>query len=112
MNLPKFIGAGKRNISLKDRTFEVLQSIPLKNWLCLYDKRNFNDADTLFKSMKSACKAYKLSVDEPEWVEMTSNYAEDWTATVDDYMKSNKYLFVVFLIDRNDAIYSPLKRHS
>ena len=41
-----------------------------------------------------------------------SKYKE-WLETVEDYMnQKNNYKFVVFLLDRNDYIYSKLKKHS
>ena len=40
--------------------------------------------------------------------------AKDWTDTADDYFGKNKsdYDFAVFLLGRNDKIYTQLKRHS
>ena len=41
-----------------------------------------------------------------------SNYL-DWIETVQDYMnEKNNYKFAVFLLDKNDNIYSKLKKHS
>ena len=86
----------------------------MKNWLCLYEKHNYNDADILFKTLVKASKGYGLNISEPEWVEMPdrSNHPDDWTGTVEDYMNNNNYQFVLFLLDRNDFIYPELKKHS
>jgi len=56
-----------------------------------------------------------LKIAEPEWIEMRNNSsAKDWTDTADDYFGKNKsdYDFAVFLLGRNDKIYTQLKRHS
>jgi hypothetical protein len=86
----------------------------MKNWICLYEQSNYNDADYLYKTLQKSSKGYGLIIEEPEWVEMNdhSKYKE-WLETVEDYMnQNNNYKFVVFLLDRNDYIYSKLKKHS
>jgi hypothetical protein len=45
-------------------------------------------------------------------MENNSDYYEDWTGTVNDYMKKFKYQFVLFFLDRNDFLYKDLKKHS
>lgn len=107
-----FIGGGDKSITLNKKVFPISKGIVMDNWLCLYDKRNYNDADNLFRSLQQASGGYHITIKEPEWVEMTSTYAQDWTDTVDEYFRENKYQFVLFLLDRNDAIYAPLKKHS
>lgn len=109
---PVCLVSGKQTIHLNNKTFTIAKAVTMNKWLCFYDKKNYNDADYLSKSLIQASKGFKLVIQEPEWVEMTSYYADDWTATVDDYMKEGTYQFVLFVIDRNDALYSPLKIHS
>ena len=109
------ISAGQnKTIGIGSKVFKALTVKPFNNWLCLYEKHNYNQAEQLFETMKSASKGYGITVSEPEWVEMPdrSNNANDWTATVDDYYENHKYDFVLFLLDRNDFIYPQLKKHS
>ena len=111
----RFLGKNGKEVSLKDRVFPVKNAIKMTNWLCLYDKRNYDDAEVLFNTLSKASKGYHFQIDEPEWVEMdpqSANRAEDWTGTVDEYFKSKSYKFVLFLLDRNDRIYPELKKHS
>jgi aubergine-like protein len=114
MYLPSLKAGGEQKIKINERIFNVYNKIPMKNWLCLYEKHNYNDADILFKTLVKASKGYGLNISEPEWVEMPdrSNHPDDWTGTVEDYMKNNNYQFVLFLLDRNDFIYPELKKHS
>ena len=111
---PALVAGQNKQIEINARVFKALKVEQFKNWLCLYEKHNYNQADQLFNTMKSAAKGYGISVSEPEWVEMPdkSNDPRDWTATVDDYFENNKYQFVLFLLDRNDFIYPELKKHS
>lgn len=112
MSETNFIGGGNKSITLNKKVFPISNGIIMDNWLCLYDKRNYNDADNLFRSLQQASGGYHIKIEEPEWVEMTSNHPQDWTETVDEYFKERKYQFVLFLLDRNDSLYAPLKKHS
>ena len=109
--------AGKnKTITSKDKVkvFPLLKTIPMKNWICLYQKRNYDDAEHLYNTLDKASKGYGISIGEPEWIEMDdrSNYNE-WIKLTKDYMNSkNNYKFVVFLLGNNDYIYSKLKTHS
>ena len=112
MDEPSFTGSNNKPVNPSKKVFPVSQPILMNKWLCLYDKRNYNDAENLLNSLQKASGGYHIKIEEPEWVEMTSTYADDWTATVDEYFKEAKYQFVLFLLDRNDSIYPALKRHS
>ena len=116
MKETKLIGGGKKEVHSSDRTFTVLEKKDMSNWLCFYEKSNYNDAENLYNTLSKASKAYGLKIAEPEWIEMPNkSSAEDWTSTADDYFgkgKKRDYDFVVFLLGKNDRIYSDLKRHS
>ena len=87
----------------------------MTNWACFYEKSNYNDAENLYNNLNKASKAYGLKIAEPEWIEMNNkSSAHDWTDTADDYFGENKndYDFAVFLLGRNDRIYTDLKIHS
>ena len=111
----KLMGKQKEVYS-SDRTFKVLKKVEMQNWLCFYEKNNYNDAETLYKTLDKASKAYGIKIAEPEWIEMNNrSSAQDWTETADDYFgkgKKREYDFVVFLLGKNDKIYSQLKKHS
>ena len=90
----------------------------MKNWLCFYEKENYDFADTLYKCLEKASKAFNLNIAEPEWVEMNDrSFPEDWIYAVEDYFNSEneeniKYSFVIFLIGNNNKLYDKLKTHS
>jgi len=111
----KLIGGNNKDVHSNDRTFNVLKKKDLSNWLCFYEKSNYSDADNLYKNLSKASKAFGLKIAEPEWIEMPNkSKAKDWTDTADDYFGEGKndYDFVVFLLGRNDSIYTDLKIHS
>ena len=104
------IGGGKKEVKLKDKFFDVLSKKDLTKWVCLYRKSNFDDADYLYKSLDKASGSYGLAVSEPEWVEMGDRDSADvWIDEAEKKMKNGEYKFVLFLLDRNDYIYTDLK---
>ena len=111
----KLIGGGNKGVRSSDRTFPVLKKKDMTNWVCFYEKSNYNDAENLFNTLSKASNAFGLKIAEPEWVEMQNkSSAQDWTDTAEDYFGKGKndYDFAVFLLGRNDKIYPQLKRHS
>ena len=92
----------------------------MENWLFLYEKHNYKDAENFWFSLQEASKGYGIFINEPEWVEMNnkSNDYKDWTETVNYYMENQKknkninYQFVLFFLDRKDFLYKNLKKHS
>ena len=110
------IGGNGKFVKPTDRKFPVLTKKNLLNWLCFYEKSNFNDAENLFNTLDKASKAYGIKVEEPEWIEMPNkSTAKDWKETADDYFgegKDREYDFVVFLLGKNDRLYNELKKHS
>ena len=115
MEETKLSGGNNKAVHAKDRTFPVLKKKDMTNWICFYEKNNYNEAESLYNNLDKASKAFGLKVAEPEWIEMNNNSsAKDWTATAEDYFGKNKsdYDFAVFLLGRNDKIYKDLKKHS
>ena len=112
----KLIGGNNKEVHSNDRTFPVLKKSDLTNWLCFYEKSNYNDAENLYNTLSKASKAFGLKIAEPEWIEMPNkSNAKDWTDTADDYFGKNvkrEFDFVVFLLGKNDKMYAQLKRHS
>lgn len=107
------LGGNKKTIGPKDKIFNVYHKKDMTKWLCLYRKSNYDDAGYLAETLKKASTGYGLAIEDPEWAEMGDRaIAEDWTATVEEYMEGGEYKFVVFLLDRNDFIYKNLKVHS
>ena len=110
---------GKGNINLKkDKIFKVIKSVdfPYKKWVCFYKEENYDDADKFHKALSKASSGYGINVEEPEWVEMKDNANDqDWKNEADKIFKKNsksKYLFAIFLLNKNDSIYPLLKKHS
>ena len=115
MEETKLSGGNNKAVHSSDRTFPVLKKKDMTNWICFYEKNNYNDAESLYNNLNKASKAFGLKIAEPEWIEMGNNSsAKAWTDTADDYFGKNKsdYDFAVFLLGRNDKIYAELKRHS
>ena len=103
----------KKEISSKDKVFDVISKKDMTKWICLYRKSNFNDADSLYKNLNKASHGYKLVISEPEWVEMDDHdNADTWVNTASDYMKNKEYSFALFLLDKNDRIYKNIKIYS
>ena len=116
MKATQLIAGNNKVLTNKDKVFPLLKKIPIpkKEWLCLYQKRNYDDAEYLYNTLYDSSKGYGLIIEEPEWVQMNDHsHYEDWINTLEDYINSEKkYKFVVFLLDKNDYIYSKLKKHS
>ena len=116
MKETKLIGGNGKEVRSSDRTFPVLEKANMKNWLCFYEKSNYDDAENLYNTLSKASKAYGIKIAEPEWIEMKNNSkAEDWTDTAEDYFGKGvkrEFDFVIFLLGRNDKIYTKLKKHS
>ena len=107
------IGANKKQISIKDKLFNVISKKDMTKWICLYRKSNFDDADYLYKTLDKASGGYGLAISEPDWVEMGDrDNAQTWVDTANDYMSGSENKFALFLLDRNDRIYKQLKIHS
>ena len=103
----------KKEISSKDKVFDVISKKDMTKWICLYRKSNFNDADSLYKNLNKASHGYKLVISEPEWVEMDDyDNADTWVNTASDFMKNKEYSFALFLLDKNDRIYKNIKIYS
>ena len=116
MKETKLIAGANKKIYARDKIFPVLNKKNMENWICFYEKSNYDDADTLFKCLSKASKAYGIDINEPTWIEMNDNStAKDWKDTADDYFikdKKSDYSFAIFLLGKNTLIYNELKKHS
>ena len=121
MKETELLAGKKETITAKNKRFDVISKKDMSHWICLYRKSNYNDAEKLYNTLYKASQGYDLSIAEPEWVEMGDNdNEEEWAQTANDYMKKisekdknvKKYSFALFLLDRNDRIYSTLKYYS
>ena len=114
MKETQLIAGNNKFLNNRDKVFPILRKIDMKNWICLYEKSNYDDADYLYQTLQKSSKGYGLIIEEPLWIEMNNrSHYLDWIETVKDYMnEKNNYKFAVFLLDKNDNIYSKLKKHS
>ena len=102
----------------KDKIFKVIKNIdfPYEEWVCFYKEENYDDADKFYKALRKASLGYGINVEEPEWIEMNNNASgQDWKNEAEKIFKKNsksKYLFAIFLLNKNDSIYPLLKKHS
>ena len=116
MEEPKIIAGKKKIIDLKKgNRFPLLKKEQMTNWLCLYEKENYNDADNLYKCLTKSSKGYEIYINEPVWVEMKNNSKPiDWIKSAECYMnEGDEYNFVIFLLGKNyNKLYAELKKHS
>ena len=109
----KLIGGGenKKKNYVKSNRFEVYQKRDMSNWICLYRKYNYDNADFLSESLIKASKDYGLNIDTPNWGEMEDDdNIEKWIEKVEEKLSENKKAnFVIFLLDSYDNIYTDLK---
>ena len=114
------IGGEKKPID-PTHTFDVLSKKDMKKWLCIYRTSNdeetydiiYKKAENFYKTLSEASYDYNLEISKPKWIEMNEDdEVDEWINTVEDYMKEDKYSFVVFLLDDYDDIYKDLKVHS
>ena len=116
MKETKLIAGNNKKMNVRDKMFPVLNKKDMTSWICFYEKSNYNDADTLFKCLSKASKAFDIDIAEPEWIEMNNNStAKNWKDTADDYFQKNQksqYDFAIFLLGKNTKIYNELKKHS
>ena len=115
MKESKLIAGNNKKITPKDKVFPVLDKKDMTSWICFYEKYNYKNADTLYKTLISASIGYGFKIEEPEWIEMPNKSKDkDWLDTIEDYLGKGKkdYSFAVFLIGDNDNLYYKLKTHS
>ncbi|MBO6184133.1 MAG: hypothetical protein J6O88_05480, partial [Chryseobacterium sp.] len=116
MNETQLVAGNNKIIKANNKTFPILKKKDMKNWLCFYEKANYKDAEDLYNNLDKASKAFGLKIAEPEWIEMKNfSSGKDWTETADEYFGKGierEFDFVVFLLGKNDKIYSELKKHS
>jgi aubergine-like protein len=135
-NVKQFKGYYMKSIDLYDandnkikgNTFQVVKKVDLlkKKWYFVYEEDkevkkgkkkitiNYDNASKLYESLCSASKAFKIKVEEPEWISVPYNSSyEDWTKSVEENinLKSDKPGFVLFLIN-DETLYPDLKWHS
>ena len=88
---------------------KVHKGIDLDNWMCVYHKENFKDAESFLATLQSASTVYGITVKEPYWQEESSKSASDWIKSIKAYVKD--YQFVLFILDnRKQHMYSDLKK--
>ena len=116
MNETQLVAGNNKIIKANNKTFPILKKKDMINWLCFYEKANYKDAEDLYNNLDKASKAFGLKIAEPEWIEMKNfSSGKDWTETADEYFGKGidrEFDFVVFLLGKNDKIYSELKKHS
>ena len=115
MKNTKLIGGNKKEVNSNDKTFPVFKKADMSNWLCFYTNYNYNSAKILIDSLTKASKAFDLNISRPELIKMPDkSSAKDWIDIADHYIGKEKknYNFILFLLGKNDDIYSQLKKHS
>ena len=111
----KLTAGNNKKITSKERTFPVLNKVEMSYWVCFYEKYNYNNADSLYKTLKAASKSFGIYIEEPTWVEMKNkSKPKEWIDKAEEYFGKgqNDYSFALFLIGDSDYLYCQLKKHS
>ena len=113
MKETKLKAGNNKIIKSNDKVFPLLRKAEMKKWICVYLKSNYDEAESLYNCLDKASKGFGLKISEPKWIEM-NDYSKirDWKESVEDCLQNGEYDFVVFLLGRNDYLYSELKKHS
>ena len=83
--------------------------VVFKNWLFVYHQKSYDLAGGFLENLRTAMKTFKISVDDPEWVEINSNNPRDWVTEIES-REPNKKSFILFLLDGpTDKIYREIK---
>ena len=83
-------------------------------WICIYNKENYDSAGLLFETMTKAAKTFGITVKEPEWIETKTFDARDWIKEVESYLSKKKTIkMVVFLLSKKTKrLYKDIKTNS
>lgn len=114
MKETKLIGGNEKELSSDDKIFPVLEKANFKNWICIYEKNYYNEAEQFYKNLYKASKSYDLEIIEPYWIEMPiKSNSKDWIDKLEYNIKNekNNFNFIVFLIGKNPKIYFQLKTY-
>ena len=109
-----------KNVRVKstDKTFPVLEKVPMTNWVCFYEKQDEKISYILLDKMIAASKAYGFKITEPEWAVLGNNSKiKAWIDKAEEYFpqdEESEYDFAVFLVgnDPDNKLYTSLKRQS
>eukprot|EP00826_Nyctotherus_ovalis_P043564 TRINITY_DN4601_c0_g1_i1.p1 TRINITY_DN4601_c0_g1~~TRINITY_DN4601_c0_g1_i1.p1 ORF type:complete len:761 (-),score=209.66 TRINITY_DN4601_c0_g1_i1:75-2357(-) len=86
----------------------IMNPINFKRWVMIYEGRNYNNAEQIFKTMVKASGALGVSVEEPEWVELEYINAKSLENSLNGYKES--YQFVLVLLSDRYRQYRIVKR--
>ena len=112
---PKFNNIKKTNISING-LFEVgREKINTNKWICLYPKSIEKQTYTLLDKFLECSRGLGINIknDDSNWIEMSSNNANDWIGTVEEQIDENELKFVIFFLSKQqNNLYNKLKEHS
>ncbi len=119
LKLPSLIAANKGiQLNKNNGTFQFRQTaetiMNLREWICIYNKEDYNSAGKLFQLMSQSSKAFNIDVKEPTWCETNSFQAKDWIKGVETTLKGNPNInMVLFLMSKKTKrLYKEIKKHS
>ena len=116
MNETKVVARWDKVLTQNTKNFEVIEKKNMWNWVCFYEKMNYNDADYLNNTLNNQASNYGLSIGAPKWEEMYDDSpARYWIQAAEKFFGQDKsqYSFAIFFIGRNDDyLYKQLKTHS
>ena len=73
--------------------------IGFKNWLFVYHQKSYDLAGGFLENLRTAMKTFKISVDDPEWVEINSNNPRDWVTEIESREPNKKSFILIFVLD-------------
>ena len=68
MEQPMLLAGKNKPIKMNEKVFQILNPIQMKDWIFLYEKHNYNDAENFWNNLLKASKGYGIKISEPEWV--------------------------------------------
>lgn len=112
MKSPSFEGGEGKEIRNISRTFNVSEAAEIRS-ICLFAKRDENDARYLQDLIKNAAPGYGFNITKNDYKSINSYKIEDWTHLMEKAIKHNKYNLVIILVDdTNQNLYEQLKLYA
>jgi hypothetical protein len=103
------LGAGKiMTPEMLAKGVKIMNPINFHKWMFIYDEANYNMAELLFKTMRSASKSLGLDIKEPEWIQLKCINDKSVENALSEY-KMN-YQFILVLLTDNRKQYKYIKK--
>ena len=86
---------------------KIMKPINFKKWIFIYEERNYESAENLLNTMKKASGSLGISIEDPEWFELTHIDFDSVSKSIDKY---KGYQFTLALISDKRKQYKSVKK--